>query len=335
MAQDLSQAPNTLLGRTAGICGPLVEGEVAMTPIAFGSPTTQQMPPRCIDASLARGIRRGYFRRLRQEWQAYATRRHMAAARNLPVGSRIESQRQLDRRITLFDRLLGPLLNVYSEQVNANSRSGGLYLSIEPHEISAKVQEDSHASVRACMLLRPGRPLTIKMPLTLRAHAVDRVVQRSGLIDAPVCDPEIQAINAEFADMLPLASFASWMLLDMASGDDDVCLADLQVLMPAAHGVFLGGWDSEQSQLVIRTFVDYLKLNEAQREAVRELKSLHDGELGAQLLSEVSSGWLRLDQAPLRRRLVEAWRAYGYRFSEDRLHPGLSDRAWQERPSND
>ncbi len=334
MAQDLSQELNTLLGHPAGIRGPRVESEVAMTPIAYGNPSIRPIPPRCIDASLARGIRRGYFRRLRHEWEAYANRKRMAVARNLPVGSAIDSQRQLDQRITLFDRLLGPLLNVYSERVDANSRSGGLYLSIEPHDVPAKVQEDSHASVRVCMLLRPGKPLTMKVPLTLRAHAVDRVVQRSGLIDAPVCDPEIQAINAEFADMLPLASFASWMLLDMASmGDERV--ADLQVLMPAAHGIFLGDWDSEQSQLVIRTFVDFLKLNEAQREAVRELKSLHDGELGAQLLSEVSSGWLRLDQAPLRRRLEEAWRAYGYRFSEDRLHPGLSDRAWQERPTND
>jgi hypothetical protein len=41
-------------------------------------------PPslRSIDASLARSIRRGYFRRLAKEWEAYDQRRGRAAGRN-------------------------------------------------------------------------------------------------------------------------------------------------------------------------------------------------------------------------------------------------------------
>jgi hypothetical protein len=33
-------------------------------------------------------------------------------------------------------------------------------------------------------------------------------------------------------------------------------------------------------------------------------------------------------QSPLRDELFQAWQHFGWRFQEDRLHPGMSDRAW-------
>ena len=35
--------------------------------------------------------------------------------------------------------------------------------------------------------------------------------------------------------------------------------------------------------------------------------------------------------ANLRGRLLQAWQHFGWRFEADRLHPGLSDRAWMDR----
>ena len=44
-----------------------------------------QPSQRSIDSSLARSIRRGYFRRLAREWAAYDQRRGRAAGRNVSL----------------------------------------------------------------------------------------------------------------------------------------------------------------------------------------------------------------------------------------------------------
>ena len=57
----------------------------ATAPTALRSPAMNSPlhTPRSIDASLARSIRRGYFRRLAHEWDAAARRRQRAAARSV------------------------------------------------------------------------------------------------------------------------------------------------------------------------------------------------------------------------------------------------------------
>lgn len=42
----------------------------------------------------------------------------------------------------------------------------------------------------------------------------------------------------------------------------------------------------------------------------------------------LTAGWMNVDVTCMRERLLETWRDYGWRFDEQRLHPGLSDRAW-------
>jgi hypothetical protein len=37
------------------------------------------------------------------------------------------------------------------------------------------------------------------------------------------------------------------------------------------------------------------------------------------------------DDSGLRTRLLKAWQELGWRFAEEGLHPGLSDRAWKGR----
>jgi hypothetical protein len=65
---------------------------------------THRHTPRSIDASLARSIRRGYFRRLVQEWDAAARRRERAAARNVRLSASIDNRRQFRQRLTLPHR---------------------------------------------------------------------------------------------------------------------------------------------------------------------------------------------------------------------------------------
>ena len=53
-----------------------------------------QSSQRSIDSSLARSIRRGYFRRLAREWAAYDQRRGRAAGRNVSLSAWMDTRRQ-------------------------------------------------------------------------------------------------------------------------------------------------------------------------------------------------------------------------------------------------
>ena len=69
-----------------------------------------QSSQRSIDLSLARSIRRGYFRRLAREWAAYDQRRGRAAGRNVSLSAWMDTRRQFRERLGLLEKFAGPLL---------------------------------------------------------------------------------------------------------------------------------------------------------------------------------------------------------------------------------
>ena len=300
-----------------------------------------QSSQRSIDSSLARSIRRGYFRRLAREWAAYDHRRGRAAVRNIKLSARIETRRQFRERLGLLEKFAGPLLPACTLRIESGTRAAAVVWALKPEDVPTAVNVDSHACIRALVLLQPGRLLPLEVAVRIRAHAVDRVVQRAQLVDLPIRDLDMQAVNAEFADLMPLACVAARILTERVNGRDvGAELAEaagaaetarsLNVLLPAQHGVFLGGWCSDSQQLEIRTFVDHAKLNAAQREAVREIQRIAPDQVCTQALQALVPGWMgSAEEGGLRNRLLQAWQRFGWRFEEDRLHPGLSDQAWR------
>lgn len=224
--------------------------------------------------------------------------------------------------------MVGRLIPCTTALINANSRSATLILGLLPDPVPVLATADSAARLVALTLLRPGRFVEYDLKIRVSGHAVDRVIQRARIVDLPVRDTDIQAINAEFTDALPLACIAASVLCDIVNKEGADVARNIQILLPSAHGVFLGGWSPQDRELIIRTFVDGAKLNESQQEAIRDISQWADGELSAQALTTMTGGWLNLDVAGLRGRLLETWRHYGWRFDEQRLHPGLSDKAW-------
>jgi hypothetical protein len=303
---------------------------------------TSPQPPRSIDSSLARSIRRGYFRRLAREWAAYDHRRGRAAVRNIKLSARIETRRQFRERLGLLEKFAGPLLPACTLRIESGTRAAAVVWALKPEDVPTAVNVDSHACIRALVLLQPGRLLPLEVAVRIRAHAVDRVVQRAQVVDLPIRDLDMQAVNAEFADLMPLACVAARILTEKVNGRDvgakpakaaeaAEAARSLNVLLPAQHGVFLGGWCSDSQHLEIRTFIDHAKLNAAQQEAVREIQRIAQDQVCTQALQALVPGWMgSADEGGLRDRLLQAWQHFGWRFEEDRLHPGLSDRAWRE-----
>jgi hypothetical protein len=309
---------------------------------------TSPQPPRSIDLSLARSIRRGYFRRLAREWAAYDQRRGRAAGRNVSLSAWMDTRRQFRERLGLLEKFAGPLLPACTLRIESGTRAAAVVWALKPEDVPTAVNVDSHACIRALVLLQPGRLLPLEVAVRIRAHAVDRVVQRAQVVDLPIRDMDMQAVNAEFADLMPLACVAARILTEKVNGRDvgaetaepaeaagaaeaAETARSLNVLLPAQHGVFLGGWCSDSQQLEIRTFVDHAKLNAAQQEAVREIQRIAQDQVCTQALQALVPGWMgSADEGGLRDRLLQAWQHFGWRFEEDRLHPGLSDRAWRE-----
>ena len=287
--------------------------------------------PRSIDASLARGIRRGYFRRLAREWQAYHQRRQRAACRNVTLSAPVETRRQFRQRLELLEKFVGPLLPVCTLRIESGTRGAAVVWALQPEAIPTPAHQDSHAGLRALVLLQPGHWVAMDVAVRIRAHAVDRVVQRARVVDLPVSDVDMQAVNAEFSDLMPLACVAARALAQHADEAGHDGAAAVNVLLPTQHGIFLGGWGAQTRRLEINTFVDHSRLNAAQQEAVVEIDRMAQEQVCAEALDALVPGWMGAGDGPLRARLLQAWQHYGWRFAEDGLHPGMSDRAWRER----
>ena len=174
---------------------------------------TTARTPRSIDASLARGIRRGYFRRLAREWQAYHQRRQRAACRNVTLLAPLDTRRQFRQRLALLERFVGPLLPACTLRIESGTRGAGVVRALQPEAIPTPAHLDSHAGLRALVLLQPGRWVAMDVAVRIRAHAVDRVVQRARVVDLPVSDVDMQAVNAEFSDLMPWACVAARRLM--------------------------------------------------------------------------------------------------------------------------
>jgi hypothetical protein len=105
--------------------------------------------------------------------------------------------------------------------------------------------------------------------------------------------------------------------------------AHSNILLPSAHGVFLASWLPEERRLLVKTFVDGRQLVQPQIEAVREIAAIGEGQINAHILDAMAPGWLQLRRQDINRSLFDAWQHFGWRFDIERLHPGLSDDAWQ------
>jgi hypothetical protein len=246
--------------------------------------------PRSIDASLARGIRRSYFKRLAREWQAYHQRRQRAAGRNVTLSAPLDTRRQFRQRLALLEKFVGPLLPACTLRIESGTRAAAVVWALQPEAIPTPAHLDSHAGLRALVLLQPGHWVAMDVAVRIRAHAVDRVVQRARVVDLPVSDVDMQAVNAEFSDLMPLACVAARALAQHANAAGHDSAAAVNVLLPTQHGIFLGGWTAQTRQLEINTFVDHARLNAAQQEAVAEIDRMAQEQVCAEALDALVPG---------------------------------------------
>ena len=280
-----------------------------------------------IDPSLARFVRRAYFKHLHQEWAKTDLRIKKGKLRNQNFGKCIDTEKQLRECAQNYEKAMGSTLPISSIRLDANSRSANVILCLSPDPVPQAVNVSSNAEVRVILLLRQTGVVTKSPGIVVSGHAVDRVIQRCKLIELPINRGDLEAINAEFADALPLACLACSVLSERQ--DPEGISAHNNILLPSAHGVFLASWLPEERRLLVKTFVDGRQLVQPQIEAVREIAAIGEGQINAHILDAMAPGWLQLRRQDINRSLFDAWQHFGWRFDIERLHPGLSDDAWQ------
>jgi hypothetical protein len=276
-----------------------------------------------IDPGLARGIRRGYLRRLRAAWQTLRATNQAASNRNRYLS--IDTPKAFRRSCREYRERLGPLLSITELTVTAGARQGWVSLALKPELDDAPLGHADGVSAAGFVLIRPGGFYRCDIQMRITGHAVDRVIQRSGLVELPLADADIHAINAEFADAMQFSGAALTALTRLPSDE----AGRMSVLLPSASGFFLGGFDAEFGQLTIRTFVDESRLWSSEREALRELRRVGEVDLALATLQLLTRNWMRTGGERVGECLTEAWRRFGWRLAEEGLPQGLSDRAWR------
>lgn len=286
------------------------------------------LAPARIDQSLARSVRRAYFRSLLSEWDRTTAALKAASRRNTFRNRWITSDKQLNAQVRVMEKIISPRLPIAQVRLDARSRGASVVLALLPDPLPPSVTATSNASVEAMMLLRPDGLVWKPVNVVVSGHAVDRVIQRCRLMELPIGREDLAAVNAEFADALPLACVAASALRRLAASAGPEAAEALNVLLPAPHGVFLANWQDDAGRLLLKTFIGRDQLNDAERVALDDLRRLAAGSIESHVLDDILPGWLSLDPQALHAELLDAWRRFGWRFDVDRLHPGLSDLAW-------
>lgn len=277
-----------------------------------------------IDKSLARGIRRAYLRVLEVELARIRTRLADDSDRNRLLSVRTpKAWRKACERLA---QRIGHTLPGAQVRLESGARSVAAFFMVEP-EIAENPAFDA-MRLRVDCLLRPGGHVRCVLPVRIYGHAIDRVIQRAGVVETPISPADIEAIHAEFADALAFAPVALAALAAQPPGVAD----EITVLLPAAHGVFLG--TASAGELAIKTFVDQDRLVPAELDALRGLHELGQEQLTIRAVQQILPGWLNwAPPADLEDRLVSLWRELGWRLALREKIPGLGDRAWASRPA--
>ena len=185
-------------------------------------------------------------------------------------------------------------------------------LSVEMHEVTST-----------------GQAATLEIGVTVTLHALQRMIQRSGLIRPPFDARALDPIYAEF-NALPLWLQPALQAARALAPDERARHA---LLLPAEHGVFLA-CDAGDAGLVIKTYMG--ESHEMWGELARALKALRrfdERVLGIFHGAAYHSEWGWETDGTVTAELQRVWREWVWLNRERADRPSRDDRAWAEHGS--
>jgi hypothetical protein len=276
-----------------------------------------------IDPSIARGIRSSYFGHLDNVWKSYLANEKAEAIR-LPVRS-FATAKSFRKEITRVKKQVIPRFLPISEiTVSAGKREAWMMLTLANLSEERNDQHFQDAALVADVITYPANGKRSIVPVFFKRHAIERIIQRAGIIDLPLSHADIEAIHAEFSSALVWGMAASTILKQKFYAAANLS----SIIIPSDHGFFLGEYLKETDQLIFNTYVDNSKLWDEERYALDRLRKFDNGMLALTALEGFNPGWLCIENSLLTHGLIDVWQKFGWLLRERYSQKDLESIAW-------
>ncbi len=287
---------------------------------------------RHIDASLAKGIRRAYLEALDESLERFTRQQRQELRRNPRVQA--ETSKGFDRGIDKL-RCSIETSGLIQSEISVSTKHKRLWASLflaRETENDVKdgkgMSSTGHARTVVLALTHPPmRRWMRSMSIKITAHAIDRVIQRVGIVDTPIHSDDIRAVNTEMAQSL-IWAVASFFILEKIGPSEAELLT---LILPSQHGFFIGKFNPDPGELSLVTYVDRDTSWEEQREAFRVLDAVSDLELGFWASDVIAQNHIAAEHSGHDNRIYQCWRNYGWRIREKLDRPGQLDTAWNSK----
>jgi len=286
-----------------------------------------------IDPSLARGIRRAYLESLDATWDKFEKIQKRDKLRRPYL--QVESQKGFDKEVERLRKNIESAKLMPSDiTIRLKNRAlwASLFLTREfgksPDEaLDHGMTPTGYARVQVCALTYPANEWIAPMSVRITAHAIDRVIQRTGIVDLPLRIGDIRAINVELSQSLIWAAAAFFILgkIKIEEGPE------LTLIFPSANGFFIGKFDVNPVELSLVTFVDRDREWQEQRELFKVLDSIKDTELGLFAADVIARHHIDVEHGEIDASIYRCWRDYGWRIREKIDRPGHLDQYWKSK----
>lgn len=283
---------------------------------------------RHIDASLAKGIRRAYLESLDTSLKRFEQLRRKEILRNPNL--QVQTSKGFDKEVEKL-RCSIEAAGMIQSEISVSTKHRRFWASLlltretEKHILDGKGMSPSgHARTEVLALtFPPAREWMRPMSIKVTAHAIDRVIQRIGIVDTPISPEDIKAVNAEVAQSLIWAAASFFILGRIPPTEADA----LTLIFPSQHGFFIGKFSTNPIELSLVTYVDRDTSWEEQREAFRVLDSVSDSQLGFWASDVIARHHIIAEYSDSDDRIYNCWRDYGWRIREKLDRPGRLDAA--------
>jgi len=276
-----------------------------------------------IDASIARGIRSSYFGHLDNAWKSYLAN-EKAEAMRLPVRG-FATAKSFRKEITRVKKQVIPRFLPISEiTVSAGKREAWMMLTLASLSEERTDLHFQDAALVADVIEYPANGKRSIVPVVFRRHAIERIIQRAGIVDLPLSHSDIEAIHAEFSSALVWGMAASTVLKQRINDAANLS----SIIIPSDHGFFLGEYLKEVGQLIFNTYVDNSKLWDEERYALDQLRKFDNGLLALTALEGFNQGWVCVEKSPVTHGLIGIWQKFGWLLRERYLQKDTESIAW-------
>lgn len=289
------------------------------------------MPQQIIDPSLAKGIRRAYLESLDATWEKFEKIQKRDRLRHPYL--QVESRKAFDREVERLRRNIDSA-NLMPCEITIKLKHRALWASMfltRDLEKRSDVNLDhgmtptGFARVQVCALTYPANEWIAPMSIRITAHAIDRLIQRTGILDLPLTPQDIRAINAELSQSLIWAAAAFFILgkIKVEEGPE------LTLIFPSPNGFFIGKLDIDPIELSVVTYVDRRREWQEQEELLRFLDAVKDTDIALFAADVIARRHIDVEHGDIDASIYRCWRDYGWRIREKVDRPGQLDRYWK------